>query len=121
MMYIPAEAVYYQISRDDELGVYAKSKKVIFVSPNTFYAYLQAILYGLRGVNIERNIQKICAELSRMQIDFKKFQDDFEVVGAHLSNAATKYNDARTKLGTFNEKLIAATAMSSVESKQEEV
>ncbi|MCM8789968.1 MAG: DNA recombination protein RmuC, partial [Candidatus Omnitrophica bacterium] len=56
LMYIPAEAVYYQINRDDELCSYAKLKKVIFVSPNTFYAYLQAILYGLRGVSIQRNI-----------------------------------------------------------------
>lgn len=109
LMYIPAEAVYYQISKDEELSSYAKLKKVIFVSPNTFYAYLQALLYGLRGVNIQRNIQKIFAELARMQIDFSKFQDDFDLVGSHLSNATTKYSEARTKLGKFNERLNITT------------
>jgi len=105
LMYIPAEAVYYQISKDEELGSYAKSRKIIFVSPNTFYAYLQAILYGLKGVNIQRNIQKIFAELARLEIDFKKFQGDFDLVGNHLSKAASKYRDASEKLGQFKDKL----------------
>lgn len=120
LMYIPAEAVYYQISKDEELGVYAKSRKVIFVSPNTFYAYLQAILYGLRGINIQRNIQKIFAELARLQIDLKKFQDDFDLVGGHLSNASKKYNDAKDKLGQFRDKLNTATQREQVEHSKEE-
>ena len=119
LMYIPAEAVYYQISRDEELGVYAKSRKVIFVSPNTFYAYLQAILYGLRGVNIQRNIQKIFAELTRLQIDLKKFHEDFDLVGNHLSNAAKKYNDAREKLGQFQDKLTNTTQREQIEPNKE--
>ncbi|MDD5729722.1 MAG: DNA recombination protein RmuC [Candidatus Omnitrophica bacterium] len=120
LMYIPAEAVYYQIAKDEELCSYAKLKKVIFVSPNTFYAYLQAILHGLRGVNIQKNIQKIFAELSRLQIEFKKFQDDFELVGGHLGNAATKYNDARTKLGKLSDRLTQTAQSSQIESNGKE-
>jgi len=119
LMYIPAEAVYYQISKDEELSSYARLRKVIFVSPNTFYAYLQAILYGLRGINIQRNIQKILAELGRIQIDFKKFHDDFDLIGTHLTNARTKYDDAKTKLGRLNEKLVATTQRPKIESKEE--
>lgn len=120
LMYIPAEAVYYQISKDEELGAYSKARKVIFVSPNTFYAYLQAILYGLRGVNIQRNIQKIFAELGRVQIDFKKFQEDFDLVGGHLSNAAKKYGDAREKLGQLKDKLTMTTERDQIESSVQE-
>jgi len=116
LMYIPAEAVYYQISKDEELTAYAKSRKVIFVSPNTFYAYLQAILYGLRGINIQRNIQKVFAGLSRLQIDLKKFQDDFDLVGGHLSNASKKYTDAKEKLGHFRDKLNTTTHREQIES-----
>jgi DNA recombination protein RmuC len=117
LMYIPAEAVYYQISRDEELGAYAKSRKIIFVSPNTFYAYLQAILYGLRGINIQRNIQKIFSELGRLQLDFKKFQEDFDLVGGHLSNAAKKYTEAKTKLETFTDKLSSTAQSKQIDSK----
>jgi len=119
LMYIPAEAVYYQISKDEELSVYAQSRKVVFVSPNTFYAYLQAILYGLRGMNIQRNIQKIFQELGRLQIDFKKFQEDFDLIGSHLSNAAKKYHEAQEKLGQFNDKLQVTTQRKQIEPKEE--
>jgi len=115
-MYIPAEAVYYQISKDEEAISYAKLRKVIFASPNTFYAYLQAILYGLRGMNIQRNIQKIFAELGRLQIDFKKFQEDFDLTGSHLSNAAKKYSDARDRLGQLKDKFNAATQHEEIQS-----
>jgi len=118
LMYIPAEAVYYQISKDEELGSYAKSRKVIFVSPNTFYAYLQAILYGLRGVNIQKNIQKIFADLGRLQLDFKKFQEDFDLVGRHLSDTAKKYTEAKAKLEGFTDKLANTTQSKQVEPKQ---
>ena len=120
LMYIPAEAVYYQISKDDELSAYAKARKVVFVSPNTFYAYLQAILYGLRGMNIQRDIQKIFAELGRLEIDFKKFQEDFELVGGHLSKASNKYIDASERLVQLQGKLSATAKREQLGSSKEE-
>jgi DNA recombination protein RmuC len=116
LMYIPAEAVYYQINRDEELSGYAHSRNIVFVSPNTFYAYLQAILYGLRGVNIQRNIVKIFSELGRAQLDFKKFQDDFETIGGHLTKASNKYIEAKDKLLIFSDKLSHAAQIKQVES-----
>src|SRR5438477_950810 len=53
LMYIPAENVYYEtIIRDEEPGLaaYAINRKVVPVSPNCFYAYLQAIALGPRGL-----------------------------------------------------------------------
>ncbi|MFH1506830.1 MAG: DNA recombination protein RmuC [Candidatus Omnitrophota bacterium] len=119
LMYIPAEAVYYQIAKDEELSNYTKTKKIVFVSPNTFYAYLQAILYGLKGVNIQRNIQKIFADLSRIQMDFSKFQDDFNTLGKHISDAETKYSNAGKKLEQLQEKLIATTQKPELEQNKE--
>lgn len=118
LMYIPSEAVYYQVSRDEELTAYAHLKKVIFVSPNTFYAYLQVILYALKGMNIERNIQDIVGQLSRLQVDFRKFQEDFDLIGSHLSNAAKKYNDARVKLEQYSDRLSISTQSKQIPEKQ---
>ena len=115
LMYIPAEAVYHQISRDEEINAYAKAKKVVFVSPNTFYAYLQAILFGLKGVNVQRNIRKIFSQLSSLQLDLRKFQDDFDVVGVHIQNAAKKFSEAKNKLTTFNDKLVTAADSKKIE------
>jgi DNA recombination protein RmuC len=96
LMYIPAENVYYEtIIKDDRdgesLSEYALKKKVIPVSPNSFYAYLQAIVRGLKGLRIEKSAQMILENLGQLETDIKKFCIDFEKVGGHLSNAHTAY------------------------------
>jgi len=60
LMYVPAENVYYEITvrqqdDDEAIAAYALSRRVIPVSPNSFYAYLQVILLGLKGLRIEQN------------------------------------------------------------------
>lgn len=105
-MYIPAESIYSEITKEPDLTSYARSKKVISVSPNTFYAYLQAICYGLHGLKIERNIQTVIANLSRVTQDLEKFKDDFRVLGSHLKNANDKFGDAQMRLDKFSDKLL---------------
>lgn len=112
LMYIPAENVYYETIIKDEsfgeeksLSVYAMDKKVIPVSPNSFFAYLQAIALGLKGLEIEKSASEIKDKLGRLRVDFRKFIEDFEILGGHLSNAMKKYEDADKKLGRFDEKL----------------
>ncbi len=114
LMYIPAENVYYEsIVRGEgehNLMHYAYDKKVIPVSPNTFYVYLQSILLGLRGLQIERGAKEILQNLSRLRVDFSKFYKDFELVGTHLSHARNSYEESTKRLGRFEEKLINAAS-----------
>jgi len=112
LLYIPAENVYYEtITKDDsfaeEKGIlnYALKKKVIPVSPNSFYAYLQVIVLGLKGFQIERHALEIQALLAGLGRELKAFQEDFQLVGKHLNNALSKFDDARKKLDKFNFKL----------------
>jgi DNA recombination protein RmuC len=97
LMYIPAENVYYETIikdyRDGEsLSEYALKSKVIPVSPNSFYAYLQAIVRGLKGLRIEKSAQLILENLGQLETDLKKFCVDFDKVGGHLSNAHSAYD-----------------------------
>src|SRR6202162_5446226 len=107
LMYVPAENVYYETiikedsAEDRQLFSYALAKRVIPVSPNSFYAYVQTILLGLRGMKVEERAQEILGELSRLRGDFQKIQENFRVLGRHLSNAAGSYSETdktRTKL-----------------------
>ena len=113
LMYIPAENVYYEtIIRDESLAEekglcsYALARRVIPVSPNSLYAYLQAILLGLKGMRIEKSAQEIIANLGRLNNDLSRFREDFQVVGKHLSNTKNKYDEAEKKLDRFTDKLI---------------
>jgi DNA recombination protein RmuC len=109
LMYIPAENIYYEIILNEKgienITNYALSKKVIPVSPNSFYAYLQAILIGLKGLQIEKGAKDILAGLSRLKIDFEKFGGDFSLLGKHLNNSRSIYESSQKKLSKLGENL----------------
>ncbi|MFH1239290.1 MAG: DNA recombination protein RmuC [bacterium] len=116
LLYIPAENVYYEtiikseVSDEDRgLSNYALSKRIIPVSPNSFYAYLQVIMLGFKGLKIEKTAQEIVANLGRLTTELDKFREDFDVLGKHISNTKTKYDDSERHLEKFSDKLIAST------------
>lgn len=101
-MYIPVEGVYYEsMVRDTEgesLWEFCLQHKVIPVSPNSFLAYLQTVLVGLRGMKIEQQTKEVLEYIGQLRQDFGKFADDFTTVGKHLGNAKTKYDDSVRRL-----------------------
>ena len=112
MMYIPAENVFYETiindsltNKDYELLNYAMQKHVIPVSPNSFYAYLMALVYGLKGFKIEQEAKTILGELSLVQDKFGKFYSEYALVGKHLSNAIGKYNDTEKSAEKLNDQV----------------
>jgi len=112
LMYIPAENIYYEtVIRDEsaesekDIPTYALSKKVILVSPNSLYAYLQAIVLGLKGFQIEKNARQIIDYLTRLENDFLHFKEEFLLLGKHLLNAKNKFEEAEKKLVRFQDKL----------------
>ena len=116
LMYVPAEAIYYEmIVRDDTLGegvsllAYALGKRVVPVSPNSFFAYLSTIATGLKGMQVEARAREILAELGRLQTEFGKFGEVFRLVGTHIGNAQKKYEEAERLAGRVGDRLQAVT------------
>jgi DNA recombination protein RmuC len=112
LMYIPAENVYYEAvlrddagSAEDSLLGHALSRRVVPVSPNSFYAYLQVILLGLRGLRIEQNAREILGVLGRLSVDAGKFREQFDTLGRHLTNARNKHEEAGALLTRFEARL----------------
>lgn len=112
LMYIPAENIYYEsILKDEALGEeksilsYALQKRVIPVSPNSFYAYLQVIILGLKGLRIEKSALSIFQALARLRGDLGRFTNDFQILGTHLSNAKSKFDDSEKRLERFADRL----------------
>jgi len=112
LMYVPAENVYYEIIMCDEvlseetsLATFAMKKKVIPVSPNTFYAYLNTILLGLKGLRVERFVDEIMKEMGKIRTEFGRFQDDFTKLGKHLSDAHSSYDKADKRLNRLDDRL----------------
>lgn len=100
LMYVPAEAVYYECfvrpgATGDVAGLqdYALERRVITVSPNSFYGYLQAIALGLRGLRVEEEAQVILGHLGRLQGDVAAFRQQLGVLGSHLGRAKNKFDE----------------------------
>ena len=112
LMYIPAENVYYEtiIKEDgvaDDKGIFQHALKcrVIPVSPNSFYAYLQVILLGLRGLAVEQDAQKILESLMRLQRDLGVVREDFSKAGKQLGFAMENFEKADKRLARFEGRL----------------
>jgi DNA recombination protein RmuC len=112
LMYIPAENVYYEVmlkgeDDGDDLLPYALQRKVFPVSPVSLYAYLQTIVLGLRGLQLEENAQEVLQHLARLRRDTGLLREGFEVLGRHLGHAHNKYDEVGRMLAQVEGKLLA--------------
>lgn len=102
LMYVPSEAVYYEIVNSPDLFDYSSKMRVLPVSPTTFYAYLRAILMSFEGQKIEQRAKEILATIRAIQKDYSKMDENLGVLQSHMNNATNKLNDVYavfTKLG----------------------
>ncbi len=93
-MFVPAENVYYELLSRPELLEYARSRRVVPVSPNSMYAYLQALAIGFRGLKIHQEARRVEQMLGELRSRFERFQEHFVKVGRHLDNAQGQFQGA---------------------------
>ena len=110
-MYLPSEAIYYELvcGKTGALLAYAHEKRVLPVSPTTLTAYLQVVVLGLKGLQIEQHAHEVMAYCAQLQKDFERFKEDFDLVGTHLGRAQSKFVDAEKRLDKFELKLERAS------------
>jgi len=118
-MYIPAEAIYYDLLVNEVGAVkvntrslidYAyKDKNVIIVSPTTFAAYLQSVLYGFRAFKIEESAKQIGKHVESLSRHLKAYDDYFKKVGNALGTTVNHYNTAQKELGKVDKDIAKIT------------
>ncbi len=108
LMFVPAETVYYEMinnMKDVDVADYARKKKVILVSPNTFALSVSAIQHWYRDVHINHKTQSIIKKLEGVVADSAKLADNFRKLGSHLSNAQSAYEDSEKRLSLMTERV----------------
>lgn len=111
LMYIPSEAVYYEIVNNPELFEYAGSKGVLPVSPVTFYAYMKAILMSFEGQKIEDRARQILSTIRAVQKDYVKVEDNLGILGRHLQNAYNQMSNVLSGFTLLGQKLTSTQAL----------
>src|SRR5207249_6390188 len=122
LMYVPAENVYYEIivrGTDglDGLYEYSLKRRVVPVSPNTFYSYLQVIVLGLKGMRVEERAREILRALGGLEVDLERFRQEFQILGRHLEDAVKKFGDGARRLQKLQESVERIEALGADEGK----
>jgi DNA recombination protein RmuC len=119
VMYIPAEAVYYQlISQQNQEGFdYALSRRVIPSSPGHLYAFLSSVAMlgaelSLAGTGLAEEGRRFLSGLSelaettdRLARFHEKMESSLRVLSAGFSRAKTELSEARLQLEKLREPL----------------
>jgi len=113
LMYIPSEAVYYEIVNLTELINYARESRVYPVSPTTLYSHLQTILLSFEGQKIESRSKQVFAILRGVQKDYSKLDDNLGVLNRHLTNAYNQMSNAQLSLNSLGQKISSTQTLDS--------
>lgn len=118
-MYIPAEAIYYDLLINEVGAVkvntrnlidYAyNEKKVIIVSPTTFAAYLQSVLYGFKAFRIEETAKDIGKNVEALGRHLKAYEDYYKKLGNSLSTTVNHYMAGNRELGKIDKDVLRIT------------
>ncbi|MBT7736291.1 DNA recombination protein RmuC [Candidatus Peregrinibacteria bacterium] len=105
-MFIPAEGVYYNLLiykvggldvNAADLVEYAFSKKVIIVSPTSFFAYLQTVLQGLKALEIEKKAEDIMKNVEKLGKHINSHDAYMQKLGNSLGTTVNMYNSTYTE------------------------
>ncbi|MDO8604864.1 MAG: DNA recombination protein RmuC [bacterium] len=118
-MFIPAEGIYYDLLINEVGAVkvntrslidYATNeKKVIIVSPTTFAAYLQSVLYGFRAFKIEESAQLIIGRVEELRKHLVAYEDYMKKLGNTLGTTVNHYNTAYKELKKVDKDMVKIT------------
>ena len=107
-MFIPHEAIYYDLliskvggvkSNTRDLIEYAfKDRHVVIVSPTSFLAFLQTVLQGLKSLQIEESAKEIKKRVEGLGRHIKTYDQFMSSLGKSLGTTVSHYNRASQEL-----------------------
>ncbi len=107
-MFIPAEAIYYdllvnkigaiKVNTRSLLEYAVREKRVHIVSPTSFFAYLQTILEGLRGMQIEESTKEIIKLVGKLDRHVKGYSSYHKKLGNSINTTINMYNSSSREL-----------------------
>jgi DNA recombination protein RmuC len=116
-MYIPAEGIYYDLLNEGIGAINTRSlldyaqndRKVIIVSPTTFAAYLQSVLYGFKAFKIEEAAKDIAKNVESLGRHLKAYEDYYKKLGNSLSTTVNHFNAGYKELGKVDKDVLRIT------------
>jgi DNA recombination protein RmuC len=111
LMYVPSEAVFYEVANIPDLTDFARNHRVYPVSPSTLYAHLQTILLSFEGKKIEARSREVFRLLRAIRKDYEKTEGSLSVLVRHLQNAYNQMSNVLSSFTLLGQKLSSTQAL----------
>ena len=118
-MFIPSEWIYYdllinkvgtlKVNTVDLIEYAFKERKVIIVSPTSFYAYLQTVLQWLRALQIEESAKDIQKQVEKLWKHLNAYDEYLVKLWSSLWTTVNHYNNATKKFGMIEKDVLKIT------------
>ncbi|MFH1405182.1 MAG: DNA recombination protein RmuC [Patescibacteria group bacterium] len=117
-MFVPAEGVYHNLITSSVGAVnvntrnlieYAFEKKVMIISPTSFFAYLQTVLLGLKALQIEESVKDIQKQAELLMRHMKGYEEYHNKLGKHLETTYRAYSDSNIELKKIDKDIFRIT------------
>lgn len=94
LMYIPAESIYYELMTNmPQIYDYSLKKRVLPVSPSTFYAFLRTVLLSFEGQQLAHKSQEILSNLRDIQHRSEVFGQRLDTLQRHINHSYANMNE----------------------------
>lgn len=122
LMYVPSESVYYEVVNNEaDLMDYAYKKRVMPVSPSTFYAFLRSVMLSFEGQKIASEIKNIQQALRAIHTETNKFGELLATLQSHVTNAYSMMNRVATQFVSLSSKVDTVQGLGSGEAGQKKL
>lgn len=97
-MFIPAEGVYYSLMaatagvNTENLLEYAFKKRVIIVSPTSFFAYLQTVIQGMKAMKMEESVKEVLKNIEALGKHVNAYDEYMQKLGKQIGTTVNTYN-----------------------------
>lgn len=117
-MFLPADGIFYDllVNQVGGSGVnsrnlleYAFEKRVIIVSPSTFYAYLQTVTMGLNAMRLNEDAQQIRKNVELLGKHLNAYETYMQKVGSNLGTTVNMYNQAYSEFNKVDKDIVKIT------------
>jgi DNA recombination protein RmuC len=117
-MFLPAEGIFYELLvqkvgtidvNKASLMEYAFGKRVIIVSPATFFAYLQTVLQGLKAFKMQESVRDILKLVENLGRHVGSYETYMQKLGNNLGTTVNMYNEAYKEFGKIDKDVLKLT------------
>jgi DNA recombination protein RmuC len=97
ILFVPNEMIFsYIYEHMNDVWRDAMEKKVVFVGPFSFTALLRMVRQAYENFRYQENIHQMISHIKRFEIEFDKYNEEFNKIGDYIHRLSTQYSQVET-------------------------